>query len=235
MSSKTPVIAFVSPKGGVGKTTAALTLTSELLFQMQKPVTLIDADPNYPFKRWEQLGHKPDLLNIVFDENEETILDNIEAAKANSSAVIVDLEGTKNMRVGYAVSVADLVVIPMQPSALDANEAVEAIKLVKQTERGFKRRIDFAILLTRQSPIIKSKNFNDIYQQLTANNVPVLPSNLIEREAYRTMFSTGFCLHDLEEGKVSGLGKAWEDAYTFAEAVINRIKDGRKAAQSAAA
>ncbi len=108
-------------------------------------------------------------------------------------------------------------------------------KLVKQTEKAFKRRIDYSILLTRQSPIIKSKNFTDIYHQLTANNIPVLPSNLIEREAYRTMFSTGFCLHDLEEKKVSGLGKAWDDAYVFAEAVINRITDGRKMAQSAAA
>ena len=54
--SKTPVIAFVSPKGGAGKTTAALTLAGELIAQMDKPVTIIDADPNYPFKRWVGLG-----------------------------------------------------------------------------------------------------------------------------------------------------------------------------------
>ena len=56
--SKTPVIAFVSPKGGVGKTTAALTLASELIHQTGERISIIDADPNYPFKRWAVLRPK---------------------------------------------------------------------------------------------------------------------------------------------------------------------------------
>lgn len=227
MSSKTPVIAFVSPKGGVGKTTSALTLASELLFQTEKPVTIIDADPNYPFKRWVELGNKPDLLTIKLDDSEETILDNIERAKANSKAVIVDLEGTKNMRVAYAVSAADLVIIPVQGSILDANEAAEAIKLIKRTEKGFKRNIDYALLFTRLPAAIISRNYADIAKQLTANQIPVLASSLIEREAYKTMFSTGRCLHDLSDQVVSGLSKAKEDSYAFAEAVIERIHASR--------
>lgn len=119
---KTPVIAFVSPKGGVGKTTAALTLASELIYQTGERISIIDADPNYPFRRWAVLGRKPNNLDITFDDSEETILDNIERAKQSSKAVLIDLEGTKNMRVTYAVSKADLVIIPVQGSILDANE-----------------------------------------------------------------------------------------------------------------
>ncbi len=234
MSAKTPVIAFVSPKGGVGKTTATLTLASELLNQFQKPITIIDADPNYPFKRWVGLGRKPELLNVVFDESEETILENIETAQKNSKVVLVDLEGTKNMRVTYAVSKADLVIIPVQGSILDANEAAEAIKLIKRTEKGFNRTIDFAILFTRMPAAIVSRNFSDIARQLSDAKIPVLESQLVEREAFKTMFSTGRALYDLSVDHVSGLQKAQRDSYELAAAIVNRINAKRKTMAQAA-
>ncbi|MBU0800635.1 MAG: ParA family protein [Alphaproteobacteria bacterium] len=232
--SKTPVIAFVSPKGGAGKTTAALTLASELVHQMERPVTIIDADPNYPFKRWVAQGRKPELLNVVFDESEATILDNIERAKLESRAVIIDLEGTKNMRVTYAVSKADLVIIPLQGSILDANEAAEAIKLIKQTEKGFNRKIEYALLFTRVNAAIVTKNFTDLVRQFADNGIPVLSTRLIEREAYKTMFSTGRGLYDLTDSHVSGLLKAREDSYALAEAVVTRINSHRQQAVRAA-
>ena len=222
--SKTPVIAFVSPKGGVGKTTAALTLASELIQQTGERISIIDADPNYPFKRWAVLGRKPHKLDIICDDSEETILDNIERAKQSTKAVLIDLEGTKNMRVTYAVSKADLVIIPVQGSILDANEAAEAIKLVKRTEKGFGRTIDYAILFTRLPAALLTRNFLDISNQLKDAQIQVLDAQLIEREAFKTMFSTGRCLHDLSESQVSGLTKAKADAANYAHAILNRLR-----------
>ncbi len=49
-----PTIVFVSPKGGVGKTTAALLLASELA--RAAPVTVVDADPNHPIGVGTQNG-----------------------------------------------------------------------------------------------------------------------------------------------------------------------------------
>ena len=234
MSSRTPVIAFVSPKGGVGKTTAALTLASELVHQTQDKVTIIDADPNYPFRRWMTMARKPDMINVICDESEETILDNIEAAKNTSRAVLIDLEGTKNMRVTYAVSKADLVIIPVQGSILDANEAAEAIKLVKRTEKGFGRKIDYAILFTRMPAAILSRNFLDISRQFSDAQISVLGAQLVEREAYKTMFTTGRALHDLTLQDVSGLAKAKDDSYNFAQKVLERLKTTYKQQSMAA-
>jgi len=223
MVKKTPVIVFASPKGGAGKTTASLVLASELSEQFEGTVTIIDADPNYPFKRWRDIGNKPDSIDIILDESEDTILDNIERAKKNSKAVLIDLEGTKNVRVTYAVSQADLVIIPVQGSILDANEATEAIKLIKHTERGFNRQIDFAILFTRMSAAITSRNFSDISRQFIEADMPVLEARLIEREAFKTIFSTGKSLYDLSNSQVSGLSKAKEDSYNFAATVVQKI------------
>lgn len=234
MAAYTPVIAFVSPKGGVGKTTASLTLASEMVYQFEDTITVIDADPNYPFKRLVNLGRLPQNLKVILDQSEETILDNIEKARQNSRVVIIDLEGTKNMRVTYAVSKADLVIIPVQGSILDANEAAEAIKLIKRTEKGFGRKIDYAILFTRMPAAIVSKNFVDIAGQFSDSMIPVLGANLVEREAFKTMFSTGYALHDLSDSQVSGLVKAKQDSYNLAEAVITRITANRKKLTQAA-
>ncbi|MDD3020655.1 MAG: ParA family protein [Alphaproteobacteria bacterium] len=233
--SYVPVIAFVSPKGGVGKTTASMTLASEFVYQFDDTITVIDADPNYPFKRLTNLGKLPEKLNVILDQSEETILDNIEKARKNSRAVIIDLEGTKNMRVTYAVSKADLVIIPVQGSILDANEAAEAIKLIRRTEKGFGRKIDYSILFTRMPAALVSRNFLDISQQFSDNMIPVLPTTLVEREAFKTMFSTGRALHDLKDSQVSGLEKAKVDSYALAEAVVERINQNRKNQAQAAA
>jgi hypothetical protein len=57
--------------------------------QLAGKITIIDADPNYPFKNWVRFASK--RLDLVFDQSEETILDNIARAQANSQAVLIDL------------------------------------------------------------------------------------------------------------------------------------------------
>ncbi|MGT2516573.1 ParA family protein [Sphingomonas panni] len=47
-----PTIVFLSPKGGVGKTTSAMVLANQL--SQAAAVTVIDADPNRPFQSWER-------------------------------------------------------------------------------------------------------------------------------------------------------------------------------------
>jgi len=87
-----PTIAFVSPKGGAGKTTSAFLLSTALAKLYD--VTVIDADPNHPIKTWAVGGNTPPRLSIVSDANEDTIIDRIEAAATRTPFVVVDLEGT---------------------------------------------------------------------------------------------------------------------------------------------
>ena len=128
-----PTIAFVSPKGGVGKTTSAFLLAS--IFARLCEVTIIDADPNHPIETWASGGNVPEKLTIISDVDEETIIDRIEDAASKTPIVIVDLEGTASKTVIYAISQADFVVIPTQGSQLDANEASRAIRVVLQSEK----------------------------------------------------------------------------------------------------
>src|SRR5258705_152927 len=46
-----PTIVFISPKGGIGKTTSSLTLGTQFA-KHGATVTMIDADPNRPLRKW---------------------------------------------------------------------------------------------------------------------------------------------------------------------------------------
>jgi len=92
-------------------------------------VTLIDADPNKPLSRWAKPPRKPSNLTVVADVTENSIIDTIETQGRKTPFVIVDLEGTASMMVAYAISRANLVVIPVQGSYLDAAEAAKAMRL----------------------------------------------------------------------------------------------------------
>src|SRR5580692_1364125 len=174
-----PNIVFASPKGGAGKSTSAVLLATQLA-GLGVPLTLIDADPNKPLSRWAKLPGKPDNLAVVADVTEESIIDAIETAGRKTPFVIVDLEGTASMMVAYAISRADLVVIPVQGSHLDAAEAAKAIKLVRAQEIAFKRTIRYTVLFTRTSAAIRTRTFQSIEGEFATNGIPILETQLHE-------------------------------------------------------
>jgi chromosome partitioning protein len=218
-----PTIVFASPKGGVGKSTAAVLLASEFASH-GGTVTMIDADPNKPLSQWSSMPGKPDRLTVIDTATEDTIIDVIEKAAMDTTFVIVDLEGTASMMAGYAMSRADLVIIPSQGSNLDAIEAVKAVKLVKSQERAFKRKIPFAILFTRTSAAIRPRTLQNIETQFAQNDTPMFGVQIHEREAYRAVFSFGGTLADLDPAQVSNLPAARNNARTFAGEVIETLK-----------
>ena len=121
-----PTIIMASPKGGAGKSTSALLLATELA-AAELTVTLIDADPNRPLAKWAAQGHAPAGIRIVSNVSEQTIIDTIDRAAEETAFVIVDLEGTASKMVSYAISRADLVIIPTKASHLDAIESAAAL------------------------------------------------------------------------------------------------------------
>lgn len=218
-----PVISFVSPKGGAGKSTSALLLATELA-QKGAGVTVIDADPLGWISDWAGKPDKPDSLVVVGRPNEETIIDQIEAAQQQSQFVIVDLEGTANMLVAFAISQSDLVVIPTQPSHMDGRGAVQAIKLIKQQEKAMRRKIPFAVLFTRVKAAIRTRTQGDLEKQLHTADIPVFQTQLLEREAYRLLFSYGGALEKLPTNTYK-LNDAVVNARAFAGEVIALIKE----------
>ncbi len=220
-----PTIVFVSPKGGVGKTTAALLLATEIARSAK--VTAIDADPNHPIEAWGRGGAAPKNLTIVADADEDNIIEKIEEAAAQTPFVVVDLEGTAAKIVLLAVSQADLVIIPTQGSQLDAEQASRAIRVVRQQEKMSGRATPFGVLLTRTSPIIRTRTMGHIQGGLSDAGIPMFKTQLHEREAFRAMFSFMQPLETLDPKDVPNLDKAVANAEEFTAEIIERLREGR--------
>jgi chromosome partitioning protein len=218
-----PTVVFASPKGGTGKSTSAVVLATELALRGAE-VVIIDADPNRPVSTWAKRPGRPAVLTVLSQVTEASIIDEIEAAAARVPFVIVDLEGTASMTVAYAISRADLVIVPTQGSQLDAVEAAKAIRLIRQQERAFGRRIPYAVLLTRTSSAIRPRTLQHIREEMARNEVRVLGTQMHEREAFRAIFSFGGTLQSLSSGQVSGLDAAVKNAQALAAEVVSLLK-----------
>ena len=218
-----PVLSFVSTKGGSGKTTGAVVLSS-VLASAGGRVALIDADPNQPVGRWAGTASLPDTLTIVGDAKETNILEIIEEQSATKQFVIVDLEGSPNLSVTYAMSQSDLVIIPVMASQLDAYEASRTIKLVERQRKTTRAHIDCVIVWQRANPVIETGTAKHIRQQFEVAGIPILNTRLVEREAYKAIFSFGETLYSLTESQVRNLEKARENARLFAEEVVERLR-----------
>ena len=214
-----PTIVFASSKGGVGKTTSALALAF-VFTQAGAATTLIDADPNAPLTRWadrfpESLPAELTVTGAVGNAAARAIDD----AAQRDPFVIVDLEGTKNVEVSVGLGRADLALIPMQGSQLDADEAANVVKLIQTQEDVFRRTIPFRVFFTRTSPVIESKGMRDIHAQLRALGIPLLRTSIMEREAFKVPFRVGASFYDLTRGDVRNPRAAIENAEAFAAEV----------------
>ena len=218
-----PTIALVTPKGGAGKSTSAVVLGSELA-QRGAAVTLIDADPNKPVSDWAKMPGCPKNLTVLAEVTESNIIDEIESAAQKTPFVIVDLEGTASMTVAYAVSRADLVIIPTQGSQLDAKQATKAIKLIQQQERAFGKKIPYAILFSRTSEAIRPRTLQHIKNEFAKHGVPAFTVHMHEREAFRAIFSFGGTLESLNPKMVNNLASAISNAHALAAEVINLLR-----------
>ena len=218
-----PTIVFASPKGGAGKSTSAVVLACELA-RSGANVVIIDADPNRPVSKWARLDGRPANLSVIAEVTETTVIDEIEAWAAQVPFVVVDLEGTASMTVAYAISRADLVIIPVQGSQLDAAEAAKAIKLIRQQEKAFARNIPHTVLFTRTSTVIRPRLLGHIRDELRAANVPIMTAQMHEREAFRAVFSFGGTIDTLLPSQVSNLAAAAVNARAFTAEIVSILR-----------
>lgn len=229
-----PVISFANRKGGSGKTTSALHLACQLA--RSTDVIVIDADPNSPMCKWASkpdaidktipiyrgADHPlmPDRLTVIKNQGEDEIVDEIEEAATKAPFVIVDLEGIASQRVSNAISLSDLVVIPMQKDQQDADCGIDIIKNLKVIEKTSRRKIPFRILFTRVKAAAEGRTASHIQGQIADNlGDLVFNTQLIERESLRTVHSTGGALYDLDPSSVYKL----RDAVANIDALKNEI------------
>jgi chromosome partitioning protein len=210
-----PAIAFANPKGGAGKSTSSLVL-AQTLAAAGASVTVIDADPNRPILDWRS-GASRSTIRVIGDATESSIVKIITEERERQQFVFVDLEGTASRLVSRAISRADLVIVPLQASAVDARQASRAVALVQEEEETLARRINFRVLLTRTSPLIQTKLEREIVAVLRDAELPQFTTHLNERQAFKAIFARRLSLDELDTTQVSGVAEAITNAEKLAD------------------
>ena len=209
-----PTIAFVSSKGGVGKTTSALLLALGLA-ERGLGVSIVDSDPNLPLKAWGALPGKPDNVSLFHAPSFQDLPGELRKAKIASDWVVIDTEGGAPRMGGMAIANADLVVTPLAASQLDAREAMKVSDLVADISKREGRPIPLVCLFAR-TPAGVRRSFQEVRAQLQAAQLPTLTTALSDKEAFRALFAKGGGLSALSGRQVSGLAAARDlvDAFT---------------------
>jgi chromosome partitioning protein len=214
-----PIVTVASPKGGAGKSTASVILGTELA-HAGADVTFLDCDPNKSISIWAGRSKLPPRITVRSDVGESEIVKAIKAQDADGRIVIVDLEGVASRLVSRAISQADLVLIPMRATTLDATIGVRALALIEEEEEALGRRIRHAVVFT-MTRAIRSKQHTAIERSLQGQGVDVITPPLMERAAFSALFEFG---GDLRTMPVQGkMEPAAENASAFAQAVYNRL------------
>lgn len=219
------VFTFLSSKGGVGKTTAALLLATELA-RDGSAIVIIDADPNFPLAEWASLPGKPDNIEVIKEDDEEQIVDTIDDAQRRARHVIVDLEGRATTRVINALLMTQLALVPMQGSVLDANQAARTFQTIRRAAKAARREIAFAAVYTRTpaSSRIRSRVATSIAEGIEDAGIPSLATTIVERTAFKTMFAQGGTLTSMTNAQASSLDQARANAEAFAADVLAALK-----------
>lgn len=223
-----PVITLLSPKGGVGKTTAALLLALELS-EGGASVVIVDADPNFPLVKWAGLPGKPDNIAVVQEVDEDGIIDTIDEAQKRARFVIVDLEGRASARVTNALLMTHLAIVPMQGSVLDSDQAARAFQSIRRASTAARRDIAFAGVFTRTpaSSRIRSRVSQQIAEGVEGAGITTLPTSIAERTVYRSLFAQGGTLALLQNTPNASIESARANAAAFAHDVLEALSAAR--------
>ena len=222
-----PTVAFVSPKGGAGKTTASLLLALGL-HERGYRVAMIDSDPNKPLVHWASLPGKPDKITIHPAPTLQDIRDALrEAERKRPDWIILDTEGSIRGAMAFTTMRLDLVLTPLASSQLEALQAIKAAEMVEQFGGRAGKPLMHRCLLTRVPAAVRPRSLKLVVEQLKASGIELLPTALIEKEAFRLLFLEGGGFETLQKNGVSGVASAKANADAYLEAVLEAVGQAR--------
>jgi len=178
------VITVAQQKGGSGKTMLAANLAAALA--AGKPIAVLDIDPQHSLSRWHQLraGRDPAAAPVTLSETSGwRLAGELDRLRREHAVVLVDTPPVLDTDARRAIRGADLVVVPVQPSAPDIWAAEGTLKLAQEEKRPA------CVVLNRVAATGKARAATEA--ELRARKLIVLPAVLGNRAAFSQAFAQG--------------------------------------------
>lgn len=126
------VISSIHSKGGVGKSTIALSM-ADALHQDNSSVLVLDTDPQGTASEWTQAQDHEGPM-VVGAPSAEKIERELDQLGASYDAVVIDGSAQLKGSTGSIIRISDLVLIPIQPSPADIWATENIVELIKERQ-----------------------------------------------------------------------------------------------------
>jgi chromosome partitioning protein len=175
------ILAFLSQKGGAGKTTLAVH-TAVAAGEAGSRVVLIDTDPQRSATAWGDARQAPSPVVATTNVSElERVLAAASAEKM--SLAIVDSAPHAAPDATRIARLATLVAIPCRPSAFDLAAAEGAVRMVRAADAK-------AVLVLSACPF-RAPEIAEAREALRPYGLPVSPMEITDRRAFARAVATG--------------------------------------------
>ncbi|NES65298.1 MAG: AAA family ATPase, partial [Okeania sp. SIO2D1] len=173
------IISVQNQKGGVGKTTLAVHISDELAKRGAR-VVLVDSDPQGSSRDWAAAREDQPPFNVIGLDRPTIHRDLPTIAKDYDHAVIDGPPRVSDLA-RSGIIVADVVVIPVQPSPYDVWAAQEVVKLVEEAS-VFKENLKSVFVINRK--IVNTAIGRDVVEALSSYKIPVMKSQICQRVSF---------------------------------------------------
>lgn len=189
------VISFLNPKGGSGKTTSTINISTCIAKKYN--VAVVDTDPQKSLANW----NKAEKANFdVFTATSEKDVYTIRKELASYDYVIIDGAGALSVITAAAVMVSDLVIIPVTPSPLDFSASGSVINVLEA--QSYNRAVECRFLITRK--VDQAKMLTVLRDSIIATGVKPLKTSITQRQSYVKSVLEGETVFDTNDNAAKG-------------------------------
>jgi len=175
------VITISQQKGGTGKTTLAANLAAALA--STRKIALLDIDPQHSLTRWYAKRPATAAKLTFSDVSGWRLAGELDRLRAAHDLVVIDSPPQVDTEARQAIRAANVVLIPVQPSAPDIWAAEGTLKLAAAERRQ-------AVMVMNRVPA--TGRLREIMTaQLAESGAPLLTATLGNRSVFASAFAAG--------------------------------------------
>ena len=185
------IIAVCNQKGGCGKTTIAVNLAQAFVTDGSE-VLLLDLDPQGSASEWRSRTQAPAFE--VREMEREELLNQARHLRRQHEVIIIDCPPQYAEPSSAAIRVADLALVPVQPSPLDVWSTSAIVELIqaRQEVAGGQPRAAYVVSRAISNTALKRA----LTEALAQEDLPVLGTGTTQRVVYATSASQGRTVFD---------------------------------------